>query len=338
MDINSENTVVYTILIGQNEGLNPQSQIKNSKLRHVCLTDNENLKSDDWEIIYVERLLPMDQYRSQRNLKIRPHLIFPEYKYSFYMDNTVSLKTKVEDFISNIFLTNIEDEKAPHFILPFHSFRDNLIDEFYECFSHNLDSDIRFFEQITDYLLINKKALKFKPYWTAMLFRNHMDPLVKEFSEIWFSNILRYSRRDQLSIIHSQLQSKLKIVGFYLDNFKSDYHMWPVAKNERIFRGALNNIYKLPPDIFQDINADLSLKDEEINKINYEKKIKDLFLKFEKSYKEFENLEEEKRNLEEEKRNLEEDKRKLYSEINNIKNSRIWRYSAFYRKIMDQMK
>ena len=272
MNINRKNTVVYTILIGQNEGLNAQPQIKNSKLRHVCLTDNENLKSDDWEIIYVKRLLPMDQYRSQRNLKIRPHLIFPEYKYSFYMDNTVILKTKVEDFINNIFLTNIDDEKEPLFILPFHSFRETLIDEFYACFTAKLDSDIRFFEQITDYLLKNKKAFKYKPYWTAMLFRNHMDPLVKEFSEIWFSNILRYSRRDQLSIIHSELQSKLKIVGFYIDCYKSDYHKWPIAKNERIFRNALNNVYKLPPDIFQDFISDISLKDEEINKINYEKK------------------------------------------------------------------
>ena len=107
MDINVENTIVYTVLIGQNEGLNSQPQIKNSKLRHVCLTDNENLKSEDWEIIYIKRLLPMDQYRSQRNLKIRPHLIFPEYKYSFYMDNTIILKTKVEDLINKIFLTNI---------------------------------------------------------------------------------------------------------------------------------------------------------------------------------------------------------------------------------------
>lgn len=85
----------------------------------------------------------MDQYRSQINLKIRPHLIFPEYKYSFYIDNTVILKTKVEDFINNIFLNYIKDEREPLFILPLHSYRDTLIDEFYECFSQNLYSDLR---------------------------------------------------------------------------------------------------------------------------------------------------------------------------------------------------
>ena len=50
------------------------------------------------------------------------------------------------------------------------------------------------------------------------------------------------------------------------------------------------------------------------------------------------NLEEDKRHLEEDKRNLEEDKRNLYAENNEIKNSRIWRYSALFRKIVDQMK
>ena len=67
----------------------------------------------------------------------------------------------------------------------------------------------------------------------------------------------------------------------------------------------MNNVYKSPPYIFQDIIGDLSLKYEEINKISYDKKIKNLFLKFEKYYEEFENLEEDKRKLEEDKRKLE---------------------------------
>ena len=62
--------------------------------------------------------------------------------------------------------------KNPFLILPYLSLRDNLISEFNECFKCNLDSEIRFFEQISDYLKIDRLALKLKPYWTAMLFRN----------------------------------------------------------------------------------------------------------------------------------------------------------------------
>ena len=240
------------------------------------------------------------------------------------MDNTIILRTKVEDFINKIFLTNISDDKDPFFVLPFHSYRETLIDEFCECFNLKLDNDLLFLEQISDYIKINSIAMKAKPYWGGMLFRNHMHPQLMKFSEIWFSNILRYSRRDQLSIIHSALQSNLKINGFSLDNLKSDYHEWPVAKNKRIFRKSLNNIYKLPPDIFKEIQEDLLLDDEDIIKIDFSKKLKNLYSKFEKSFKEIENFEKEKR--------------RLYSEIYDIKNSRIWRYSALFRKILDKIK
>ena len=80
LEFNESEYIVYTCLIGENEGLNIQPHIKNSKLRHVCLTDDKNLSSNDWEIINVNRIFPKDCYRSQRNFKIRPHIIFPDYK------------------------------------------------------------------------------------------------------------------------------------------------------------------------------------------------------------------------------------------------------------------
>ena len=40
LKINHKEIIVYTVLIGPNEGLNPQPQISKSKLRHVCLTDH----------------------------------------------------------------------------------------------------------------------------------------------------------------------------------------------------------------------------------------------------------------------------------------------------------
>ena len=126
MEFNSDNTIVYTVLIGQNEGLNSQPFIRNSKLRHVCLTDDENLYSDDWEILHIKPLLPMDPYRSQRNLKIRPHLIFPEYNYSFYFDNTVVLKCSVEKLINKLFSDQIYDMKNFFYLkralVPFQSY------------------------------------------------------------------------------------------------------------------------------------------------------------------------------------------------------------------------
>lgn len=324
MEFNSKNTIVYTALIGQNEGLNSQSHIESSNFRHVCLTDNLDLKSNDWEIINVKRLFPKDQHRSQRNLKIRPHLIFPEYKYSFYIDNTIVLNSNVEEIIQKLFLKEISDKNDPFFVLPYHSFRENLISEFYECYLNKLDSDIRFFDQISDYLNTDILAFKSKPYWGGMLFRHHMHPKFKEFSEIWFANVVKYSRRDQLSLIHSSLQLDFKITGFDLNLFSSKYHNWPVVKQERLHRGFDGNLYKLPEDFFKSLLKVFSLSEEEILRYDFQKEIDRVHLNYRNSIDQLKILEFEKENL--------------FNELELIKGSKIWKYSSIFRKILDKIK
>ena len=231
MDLNIKDIVVYTVLIGEHEGLNEQPKINFSKLKHYCLTDDVNLKSDNWEMIYVDRLFPFDAHRSQRNLKIRPHLIFKNYKYSFYIDNTIVLKDKTENFIRMILKDKEIDINQPIIFLPYHSFRKDLISEFNECANLRRDSKIRIYEQLNDYLEINSEYMKNKPYWAGLIFRNHNHKKLIEFSEIWFANVCRYSKRDQLSLIYSAHQSNIKLRGFHLDNTSSKYHKWPIKKN-----------------------------------------------------------------------------------------------------------
>lgn len=324
MEFNPNNTIIYTALIGQNEGLNSQPFIKKSSFRHVCLTDNNDLKSDDWEIINVKRLLPIDQHRSQRNLKLRPHIVFPDYKYSFYFDNTIVLKSKIEDLIKEFFVKEICDINDPFFVLPFHSYRENLISEFYECYLNNLDSDTRFFYQISDYLKIDSLAFNFKPYWGGMLFRHHNHKKIIEFSEIWFANVMTYSRRDQLSIIHSAIQAELNLKGFDLDLFSSDFHTWPVIKKERINRGFDRNLFKISNNFFEKLFDIFSLTENEIIEFDFDTEIKKVLLQYKNSAKELESLRRINKNLSD--------------DINSIKDSRIWKNTKILRKIIDKFK
>ena len=159
LEFNNDNLIVYTCLIGENEGLNAQPFFSSSKLRHVCLTDDQNLTSDDWEIVLVDRIIPYDCYRSQRHFKIRPHIIFPDYKYSLYMDNTVVLKKKTEEFLNMIFQENFISENDPFFCLPYHS-QFNLINEFNACAKNQLDDQLRIYEQLNDYIKDKFKSFK----------------------------------------------------------------------------------------------------------------------------------------------------------------------------------
>ena len=277
MDFNYNELIVYTALIGDNEGLNDQPHIKNSKLRHVCLTDNKNLKSKDWEIIQVERIIPHDTYRSQRNFKVRPHIIFPEYKYSLYFDNTVFLKQKTEDFIDFIFNEKNIQREEPFFCLPFHS-QFNLINEFNACANNNLDSQIRIYEQLNDYLKTDISQLEKNAFWGGILLRNHSHSKLINISEIWFAHICRYSRRDQLSIIHSAEQAKLKLIGFDLDNGNSEYHRWPVVKKTRKNRVFNNNLIDLIP-YNKLLKLSTQIKEKELPKEGSKDRINKLSLK-----------------------------------------------------------
>ena len=222
--------------MGDHEGLNEQPKIKSSKLKHYCITDDINLKSDYWEMIYVDKLFPKDSHRSQRNLKIRPHLVFKNFEYSLYIDNTIILKDKTENFIQMIIKDKEIDNNQPNIFIPYHSFRDDLFSEFNECANLKRDTKIRIYEQLNDYLEINYEFMKYKPYWAGLILRNHNNNELIKFSEIWFANVCRYSKRDQLSLIYSAHQAKIKLRGFYLENGKSKYHKWPVKKNISKFK------------------------------------------------------------------------------------------------------
>ena len=276
---NPDNTIVYTLSIGQTEGLNEQPFINKSNFKKVCLTDDYSLKSSDWEIVNINRILPQDQYRSQRNLKIRPHLIFPEYQYSFYFDNTIVLKKTPEDFIKEIFSRFNFKEDDPFFILPRHSFRDTLIDEFHECYSQRLDTDVRFFDQIYDYLLTNIELLYQKPFATGILLRNHMNKKLINFSEIWFSHIVKYTRRDQLSLLYSAHQARINIFGFNIDNRKSEYHIWPVELKKRNKKCEDNKIELSTFKIYEKTEKLISNFESEY------KKNKNLFFKIQTYFK-----------------------------------------------------
>ena len=280
MDFNYDELIVYTALIGDNEGLNNQPHIKSSKLRHVCLTDNKDLKSNDWEIIQVERIIPQDTYRSQRNFKIRPHIFFPEYKYSLYFDNTIVLKRKIEDFIHFVLSENNIQRDDPFFCLPFHS-QFNLINEFNACANNKLDSQIRIYEQLNDYLKTDISKLKNKAFWGGILLRNHNHPDLIKISEIWFAHICRYSRRDQLSIMHSAEQAKFNLTGFNLNNSNSDYHRWPVAIKTRRNRIYDNNLIDLIPYNkllkLSDQNKEDEFRKKDLKNIEKKLSIKDRF-------------------------------------------------------------
>ena len=108
-----------------------------------------------------------------------------------------------------------------------------MLAEFKVCSRYDLDNQFKIYEQLEHYIRTNKKILKNRAYWGGIILRNHNNKRIKNHSEIWFSHLCRYSRRDQLSLLYTSYQAGIKINGFDLDNRKSKYHNWPVESKKR---------------------------------------------------------------------------------------------------------
>jgi hypothetical protein len=211
---------VYTCLIGSTELLNEQSVAASSDIPFICLSDNPDRRSETWEVRPVSPLFEMDLVRSQRALKLLPHKYLPDFDASLYIDNGVLLSKAPEDLIAEHF-------PASGFCLPEHSFRSTVVDEFLAVSDHGLDDPSRIFEQLNQYSLHDPEVLQEKPYWTAILLRDHRNPAVRGALELWWAHVQRYSRRDQLSLNYVLRRCGLTPNVLSIDNYHSSYHSWP---------------------------------------------------------------------------------------------------------------
>jgi hypothetical protein len=220
---------VYTCLIGRYEKLNEQPMARQSALPFVCLTDDPELTSETWRIVRIHPAFQSDPVRSQRMLKLLPHRYLNGFERSLYIDNSVVLTAPPEEIFAE-HLTGVT------FALPTHSYRECIRDEFTEALINQLDDPTRIAEQRQAYEECDPDCLDERPFWSAILLRDHLDPVVREALETWATHVLRYSRRDQLSANHA-----FRRVGFTphrieIDNFASLFHRWPVVR-ERETRG-----------------------------------------------------------------------------------------------------
>lgn len=217
---------VYTVLTGDYEILNEQPTAATSDWDFICLTDSPTLRSDSWQIRRVPLAFEMDPIRSQRILKILPHDYLGDFDRSLYIDNTIILRAPPEAIQASCFA----DADVGLFV---HSFRTSLQDEFLEVARLGLDDQMRVLEQLNHYALVCPDLLEQRPYWSGMLWRDHRSRGVRCAMEQWRNQVLRYSRRDQLS-----LNLALRLAGviptlIHHDNHETWYHQWPLRNSRR---------------------------------------------------------------------------------------------------------
>lgn len=223
--LDAATTCVYTCLFGGYETLTEQPAAPGSSLEFVCFTDDPGLTSDTWRIEVVDRVLPLDAPRSSRHPKLFPHRYLDEAGSSLYIDNSVRLRRPPDDLLE----TALADP-ATGLALARHSFHGTLEEEARAVIEHGFEEPGRVAETLAVVDRLAPGVVGERPFWGGLLIRRHDDPAMRLAMDDWWTHVLRYSRRDQLSLpLVLDRHAALCVSELELDNHRSEHHEWPLA-------------------------------------------------------------------------------------------------------------
>jgi hypothetical protein len=232
--------VVFTAMMGRYEQLNEQPIAKTTDVEFICFTDDPELTSESWTIRVVSPRFPMDSIRSARYLKTLGPTLLPEYDETLWIDNSVRLMAS-PDSLMDSWLSEAD------IAIPRHSFRASVMGEFDAVATDGYDDPARVYEQLIHYSTLRPEALSETPLWTALLARRRT-PAVDAAMRLWLDHILRYSRRDQLSINFIAGSLGLHVTALEIDNMTSEWHEWPVrvAKRWDLTQDRMGSALRVP--------------------------------------------------------------------------------------------
>lgn len=222
-----ETLVVYTVALGGDFDLPPVQA--SYHVHYICFSDQGNLESNGWTIRPVCPFIPSDTFRSSREFKIRPHRWLADYSKSIYIDSSVHLQKDPLELWDYLIAND-----TVVFGGLYHSFRATVADEFRAVAKAKLDYKCVLDEQMDAYCKHHETMLAEKPVWGGLLARRHNTSPCINAMEVWFSHVLRFSRRDQLSLplALSYLSNEQRSV--YAKNiYSSEYHKWPVTNKPK---------------------------------------------------------------------------------------------------------
>jgi hypothetical protein len=211
--------LVYTALIGGNEALTVQPQANQTGVEFLCFTDNRELKSSSWKVHHVRPRFPDDPIRSARWLKIMgPSEHLEDFDETLWIDNRIVVKAPPDKLFDQAL-------SASDLTLPLHDFRRSVRDEFRAVLQRGYDDPRRVRGQLAAYEAQAPEVLSQHPYWTGMLWRRNTLS-VAEIMHTWMAEVLRHSRRDQLSINYVLHSSAVTKSILDLPNRASEWHDW----------------------------------------------------------------------------------------------------------------
>ncbi len=183
--------VVYTANIGGKDYIRePKIKIPRG-VNFIYFTD-QYFSSKVWQV-EEPRVNLENNRRTARWHKINSHLLFPDADYTIWVDANCDIDTQIVKLLGQLKGNDIACIPHPQ--------RDCAYDEADVVKRLNLDNKEKVNTQMENY-----KALGFPEhfglYETQLLVRKNTEK-IKDFNKLWWSEIAKFSQRDQLSVMFS---------------------------------------------------------------------------------------------------------------------------------------
>ena len=199
--------VVYSALLGKYDIIQPFNLQKGFDF--ILFTDltNINKKETNWTIVPIPKELNhlnLSKFKIQRFIKLHPHLFFPNYNLSIYIDTSFQIQGDLNEFLFRILTpkSNIYNFEHP--------FRNNIFDELSIVVEIGRENEI-IATKIRERYIKEKFPDNNGLIEGCLIIRKHNEKDCIYLMNKWFEEIENYSYRDQLSFNYALWKTKIKI-------------------------------------------------------------------------------------------------------------------------------
>ena len=192
---------------------------------YVCFTDNQNYIEQKqigiWEIRPLQ-FSELDNTRNNRWHKLNPHILFPKYSESIYIDPNINILS------DKLF----EEIKGFDIKLPKHFKNSSIYQEFNDVMRAELD----FPELINSELDLIKSSKMPENYGFAennLIYRKHNLTKIKAIDTEWWEMVKNYAKRDQLSFAFVLWKNGINIKDITFENTRFDVYNFYVFAHKK---------------------------------------------------------------------------------------------------------
>lgn len=200
-----ERIAVYTVVFGKYDNI-PEPYCTPNNIDYYLVTDqNIDLSCSVWHKVDITSfnniLSKYNNVQKNRYFKMQPHLLFPNYKYSIYLDGNIQVITDLTEYIYCLNNCGL----AAHM----HSSRDCVYEESKAIVFAKKESKEKMDSHI-EHLKNEHFPVHYGMLECNILVREH-NTTCKSIMEEWLSEFMTYSKRDQISLPYVLFKNGIEI-------------------------------------------------------------------------------------------------------------------------------